>query len=156
MDNKLTNEDFMRERGYFTANGYTFKVQPVFLGEEEEYLEEVSFSPVPSPAEGDAIIDKDNDKKMGHCVIALFSTAFNGVPHKRKSKIQEFFSFIFRRRDYRYYKDYPIIQPLIKWIEQKVTYKGKKIRFYDLERKYELSKADIERLFIYFHELSGF
>lgn len=149
------NEDTMLERGKFIANGYTFIVKPVYLGEEDEYLSEMTVSPVPIIGDGEEL-DKENDKQMSQWSIALFSEALNGVKKKKRGRIYNFLCWLFRRRDYRYYSDTPAIQPLIKWIEKKVTCNGKRIRFYDLERKYGLSKADIERLFIYFHELSGF
>lgn len=145
----------MFERGKFTANGYTFTVRPVYLGEEDEYLSQVTVSPVPVSQDGE-VIDKNDDKKMGQWAIVLFSESLNKVKKKKKGKLYQFFTWLFKRRDYRYYSDVPSIQPIIKWIEKKVTYNGKKVYFYDLERKYGLSKADIERLFIYFHEISGF
>lgn len=152
----VENEDVMMERGRFSANGYTFVVRPVYLGEEDEYLSQVTFSPVPISKDGEIDVEKNDDKKLGQWVIALFSESLNGIKKKKKGRIYNFLSWLFRRRDYRYYSDVPTIQPLIMWLERKVTYKGKKVYFYDLERKYGLSKADIERLFIYFHELSGF
>lgn len=152
---EIKNEDVMFERGKFTANGYTFTVRPVYLGEEDEYLSQVTVSPVPVSQDGEEI-DKNDDKKMGQWAIVLFSESLNKVKKKKKGKLYQFFTWLFKRRDYRYYSDVPSIQPIIKWIEKKVTYNGKKVYFYDLERKYGLSKADIERLFIYFHEISGF
>lgn len=152
----VLNEETMLERGKFTANGYTFEVKPVYLGEESDYLSQVGVSPVPvSQATGEVNLDT-TDKEKSQWIMALFSENINGVKKKKRGRFYELLSYILWRRDYRYYKDYPTIQPLIKWIEKKVTYKGKKVRFYELERKYCLSKADIERLFIYFHQLSGF
>lgn len=153
---EIKNEDTMLERGKFVANGYTFNVKPVYLGEEDDFLSQVTISPVPVAPENDADDDTKNDKQLGRYAIALFSETLNNVKKKTHGRIYNFFCWLFRRRDYRYYKDMPLIQPLIKWIEIKVTYNGKKVYFYDLERKYGLSKAEIERLFIYFYELSGF
>lgn len=152
----VVNEEAMLERGKFIANGYTFIVKPVYLGEEDSYLSQLTVSPVPVKLEGETEIDKDNDKKMGDWIIALFSKQINDKTPKEHGKIYNFFMRLFHRRDYRYYSHVPTIQPLIMWLERKVTYKGRKVYFYDLERKYGLSKADIERLIIYFHELSGF
>lgn len=152
----VVNEEAMLERGKFIANGYTFIVKPVFLGEEDDYLSQLTVSPVPVKLDGETEIDKDNDKKMGDWIIALFSKQINDKTPKEHGKIYNFFMRLFHRRDYRYYSHVPTIQPLIMWLERKVTYKGRKVYFYDLERKYGLSKADIERLIIYFHELSGF
>lgn len=152
--NSVDSRETMLERGKFSANGYTFEVRPVYLGEEDDYLSEVGVSPVPVLQDGENL-DKTDDKKMAQWSIALFSKSLNGE-RKKRGRIAEFFLWLFGRRDYRYYKDYPSVQPIIKWIERKVTYRGRRIRFYDLERKYGLSKADIERLFVYFHELSFF
>lgn len=149
------NEQLMLERGKFVANGYTFTVRPVYLGEEDEYLAEMTVSPIPVTNEGE-LLNQENDKQMSQWLIALFSESLNGIKKKKRGRFYNFLCWLFRRRDYRYYSNVPAIQPLLKWIEKKVTCNGKKIRFYDLERKYGLSKAEIERLFIYFHELSGF
>lgn len=149
----IINEDVMMERGKFTANGYVFHVKPVYLGEEDKYFSEVTVNPVlKSNDEGE---HEPTDKELGRWAIALFSNTVN-QSEKKKSKILSFFCKIFFRKNYHYYDNYPTIQPLIKWIEKKVTYKGKKIRFYDLERKFGLRKADIQRLFIFFNEISGF
>lgn len=155
----VLNEDAMLERGIFEANGYQFTVRPVYLGEEDEYLSQMTVSPVPIPKEdGEA----HTEKELGQWSIALFSKSVNFA----KKDVEEetgflgFLSRLYRRlfhpKDYRYYADSPAIQPLVMWIERKVTYKGRKVRFYDLERKFGLNKAEIERLIIYFHELSGF
>ncbi len=154
-DKNIANQETMLERGKFLANGYTFTVKPVYLGEEDEYLSEMKVSPIPVEKGGETL-DKENDKSMSQWAITLFSNALNGVNKKKRGRFYNFFCWLFRRRDYRYYSDVPVVQPLIKWIEKKVTCNGRKVYFYELERKYGLSKADIERLFIYFHEISGF
>lgn len=150
------NEETMLERGKFTANGYTFDVRPVYLGEESDFLSQITVSPVPISNETGAFNYEPTEKEKSQWIIALFSENLNGVKKKKRGRLYEFLMWLFKRRDYRYYKDYPAIQPLVKWVEKKVTYQGKKILFYDLERKYCLSKADIERLFIYLYQLSGF
>lgn len=151
---EIENKETMFERGKFTANGYTFDVRPVYLGEEDDYISEVGVSPVPVTEDGEEY-DKTDDKKMAQWSIALFSKSLNGE-RKKRGKLFRLISWLLWRHDYHYYADYPSVQPIIKWIERKVTYRGRKIRFYDLERKYGLSKAEIERLFVYFHELSFF
>ena len=159
MDDKHTilNEETMLERGKYTANGYTFAVRPVFLGEEEDYLNDVIYSPSPAPKEDG---EDYTDKELGQFAIALFSKSMKPSDTEEKHGLFAFLSRLFQRlfqpKDYRYYVNSPGVQPLIKWLERKVTYHGRKVRFYDLERKYGLNKAEIERLIIYFHELSGF
>lgn len=159
---EVINEDVMLERGLFTANGYTFTVKPVYLGEESLYLSEMTVSPVPNIEEDKTVKDLSN-KELSSWAIALFSHTINEnseenseqVP-KKKNIFKKIFIRLFHRNNYHFYDDVPAVQPIIKWIEQKVTCEGKKIKFYDLERKYGLNKAEIEKLFIYFHELSGF
>lgn len=149
---EVLHEDEMMERGKFTANGHTFMVHPVYLKEESEYFSEIRFSPVPNPDEGEK-----TDKELGRFAIALFLDHLNHPEGStKKSRLRGFFARLFRRRNYRYYDDVPVVQPLIKWLERKVTYKGRRIRFYDLERKYGLNKAEIEKLIIYFQQLSFF
>lgn len=146
------NKETMMERGKFSANGYVFEVRPLYLGEEEDYLSEVTVSPVINNTEDSG--HEPTDKELGRWLIALFSNVVN-QNKKKKNRIVAFFIRLFHR-DYHYYDNYPAVQPLIKWIERKVTHKGKKIRFYDLERKYGLNKTEIQKLIAYFLELSGF
>lgn len=160
--NAILNEDTMMERGRFTANGYTFAVEPVYLGEERAYIADMTISPTPNYYNEDKTtkpIAELTDKELGSWAIALFTTdTTNSMADTDDTK--NLFSRLYERfskpKDYRYYKDNPAVQPFIKWIERKVSYNGKPIKFYDLERKFGLNKAEIERLFIYFHELSGF
>lgn len=151
---EILNEDIMMERGKFTANGYTFIVKPVYLGEEDEYFSDMTISPVPKVEGGD---DKPTDKDLSRLAIVLFSDKLNETFETQKRGIlRRFLGWLFHRNDYRYYSNRPAVMPLVKWLERKVTYKGRKVKFYQLERKYGLNKAEIERLIIYFHELSGF
>lgn len=158
-DFTIKNEETMLERGMFTANGYTFAVRPVFLGEEDEYLNDMKISPIPA-AKDDG--EEWTEKELGTYTITLFSGKLNDflkIDTDDKSflgTIKRILNKLFMKKDYRYYDNVPAIQPLVKWLERKVTYKGRKIRFYDLERKFKLNKAEIEKLIIYFHELSGF
>lgn len=155
----ILNEENMMERGYFTANGHTFAVKPVYLGEEDEYLSEMTISPTPVPKEDG---EEYTEKELGQWSIALFSKSLNvkkGIAEEKHGPfaiLSRLFQRFRKPKDYRYYADSPAIQPLVKWLERKVTYKNRKIRFYDLERKFGLNKAEIERLIMYFHELSGF
>lgn len=153
---KIINEDLMMERGKFEANGYTFMVYPVRLKEENDFFSDLELSPIPKQiADGETMTDED----LALYVITLFSESVNyadGEPHKKINKFRKFVVKYFYRNDYHYYEDRPKIMKFIHWIEQKVEHKGKRIKFYDLERKYGLSKAEIGRLFIYFYQLVGF
>ncbi len=151
---EILNEDIMMERGKFRANGYTFTVKPVYLGEEDEYFSDMTISPVPKMEEGD---DAPTDKELSRWAIALFSDKVNEAGRSAKRGIlKRFLDRFIHRNDYRYYSDKPAAMVLVKWLERKVFYKGRKVKFYQLERKFKLNKAEIEKLIIYFHELSGF
>lgn len=153
----VLNEEVMRERGKITLNGYTFTVKPIFLGEDDEFMESMKLSPVPKD-------DYKNmtDKELGKWAMALFSKAANTVESNGGEKafnvnlFKLIYRKIFKKYDYTYYSHLPNILPLVYWIERKVTYKGKKVLFYELERKYQLNKAEIEKLFIFLYETSGF
>lgn len=151
---EIINEDVMMERGKFEANGYVFTVQPIFLREEDEYFSDLTISPIPPSLENG---EMPTDKELGRWAIALFSEKANGgTPYKKMSTFRRFFIWLFHRNDYHYYADCKNIMPYVKWVEKKVKYKGRKVKFYQLERKFSLSKAEIEKLFIYLHQLSGF
>lgn len=158
----ILNEETMMERGRFTANGYTFAVEPVYLGEESAYIADMRISPVPNYTNNNnetKPIDELTDKELGTWAIAIFGDNVNAVGAdkiQREGVFSRFLGFFIKRKDYHYYNATPAVQPFIKWIERKVSYNGKHIRFYDLERKFGLNKAEIEKLFIYFHEMSGF
>ncbi len=149
------SEEIMLERGKFTANGYTFTVKPIYLGEEDEYKEDVKFALYPRTNEK----KEYTDKELNQYAILLFSknngfsvsTAPTGLFGKLKLCLVKTFC-----KNYQYYSDNPAIVGVIKWIEKKVYYKNKRIKFYQLERKYGLSKAEIIKLFGYFEYLSGF
>lgn len=150
---EILNEEIMMERGKFVANGHTFSLEPIFLGEEDAFTEDIgAFYPIPMIEKG---LDSLSEEELGQWAIALFSKKINGEPPKKK-KIKNFFNRIFKRKDYRYYDNVPAVQALVKWIEKKLKYKGRKVKFYQLERKFGLSKADIERLFIKLYQISFF
>lgn len=153
---KIINEDLMMERGKFEANGYTFMVYPVRLKEENDFFSCLELSPIPKQ-----IVDGETmtDEELALYVITLFSKNANYGPDERPKEISKFRKFIIKyiyRNDYHYYEDRPKIMQFIKWIEKRVEYKNKPVKFYDLERKYGLSKAEIGKLFIYFYQLVGF
>lgn len=155
---EILNEDIVMERGIFKANNHTFIVKPIYLGEESQYLAEMKISPVPNLADEDKSVEDLTDKELGSWAIAMFSQAINqtDVKNTKTKRLLSRLSRLFCHKNYHYYDNMPVVQPIIKWIEKKVTYNGHKIRFYDLERKYGLNKTEIEKLFIYFHEISGF
>lgn len=151
---EILHEDIMMERGKFTANGYTFTVKPVYLGEEDDYFSDMTISPVPNVGEGD---DAPTDKELSRWAIALFSDKVNEAGGStKKGLLNRLFDRFIHRNDYRYYSEKPSAMALVKWLERKVLYKGRKVKFYQLERKFGLNKAEIEKLIIYFHQLSGF
>lgn len=153
---KIVNEDLMMERGKFEANGYTFTVYPVRLKEENDFFFDIELSPIPKQvADGGSMTDEE----LALYVITLFSISANYGEGEQPKKISKFRQFIIKyifHNDYRYYEDRPKIMRFLKWFEKRVEYKNKPIKFYDLERKYGLSKAEIGKLFIYFYQLVGF
>lgn len=153
---KIINEDLMMERGKFEANGYTFMVYPVRLKEENDFLDDLKLNPIPvKMINGESVTDEE----ISAHVIALFRKESNYEENEKQINIGRFRRFVikwFYQNNYHYYEDRPLIMPFVKWIERKVKHKGKCIKFYDLERKYGLSKAEIGRLFIYFYQLAGF
>lgn len=155
-------DELMSERGKFVANGTTFFVKPIYFEEVEDYLLEVRLPIAPDGKERVKEMLSD-EEETGKWAMALFSSELNGKEKKEKSRreliidrIKKIVCTLIYRNDYRYYRDFPKTMPIVKWVEKKVSCNGKRIRFYDLERKYNLSKADIERLFIYLHDISGF
>ena len=163
-------KDIMLERGKFLANGYMFEVKPIYLGEEDAYLDSLKRSPVPKPITGEDGKERElNDKELAQFLRMFFSNSYLSVIEAQdKRKIERLFpngkpitqADIWRlkktNRNYLYYCDNPNAMILAMWIERKVTCKGKPVRFYDLERKYKLNKTEIERMISYLHELSGF
>lgn len=145
----------MLERGIFEANGYKFTVKPIFLGEESEYLEDVAYALYPRAKEGEELTDKD----LSHYAMMLFrKSSDKNDKHERVGLFERFKRWLAKTftKKYEYYSDNPSVLGLVKWIERKVYYKGKRVRFYDLERKYGLTKSEIVKLFGYFQDLSGF
>lgn len=145
----------MLERGIFEANGHKFTVKPIFLGEETEYLSDVSYALYPRTKDGQEPTDKD----LSHYAIMLFRKDDSANDKPEHIGLFERFKRWFTKtfvKNYEYYSDNPSVLGLVKWIERKVYYNGKKVKFYDLERKYGLNKSEIVKLFGYFQDLSGF
>jgi len=167
---KELNKDIMLERGKFCANGHVFEVKPIYLGEEDAYLESLTMSPVPKP-----IMDANgketslSEKEAGQFLQFFFSNRrLAEMESQSKRKIDRLFpngkpiteAAIWRlkktKRNYLFYCDNPNAMIIAMWLERKVSYRGRPIRFYDLERKFKMNKSEIERLICYLHELSGF
>ena len=155
MNDKDNGMETMLERGTFEANGYKFTVKPIFLGEEAEYLDDVAYALYPRAKEGGEITDKD----LSHYAMMLFREVNSkNNKHERVGLFERFKRWFAKTfiKNYEYYSDNPSILGLVKWIERKVYYKNKRIKFYELERKFGLTKAEIVKLFGYFQDLSGF
>ena len=167
---KQLKKDIMLERGKFLANGYMFEVKPIYLGEEDEYLDSLKRSPVPKPIVGEDGKERElTEKELGQFLRLFFSNSYLAVMEAQdRRKVERLFpngkpitqAAIWRlkktNRNYLYYCDNPNAMILAMWLERKVTYKRKPIRFYDLERKFKLNKTEIEQMITYLHELSGF
>ena len=167
---KELNKDIMLERGKFCANGHVFEVKPIYLGEEDAYLESLTMSPVPKPiTDANGKETTLSEKEIGQFLQFFFSNRrLAEFEVASKHKIDRLFpngkpiteAAVWRlkktKRNYLYYCDNPNAMIMAMWIERKVTYRGRPIRFYDLERKFMLNKSEIERMICYLHELSGF
>lgn len=154
MDKGKIEREQVLERGEIILNNHKFVVEPIYLMEEQSYFDDVPFSPYPKKKD-----EEYSDKELSQFAIALFIAGSNDEDEKKKKNfIQRVFGKIRKKvkKDYTYYSDNPRILGLVKWIEKKVSYKGRKVRFYDLERKYKLNKSEIVRLFGFLQELSGF
>ena len=155
MNDKDNGMETMLERGTFEANGYKFTVKPIFLGEEAEYLDDVAYALYPRAKKGEEITDKD----LSHYAMMLFREVNSkNNKHERVGLLERFKRWFAKTfiKNYEYYSDNPSVLGLVKWIERKVYYKNKRIKFYELERKFGLTKAEIVKLFGYFQDLSGF
>lgn len=152
-----TKQEIMKERGHFTANGYTFTVEPVTLDEEDQYFSEVGCFLYPHNKDGSEVEDI-SDRELASFARALFLVDRKDNDSHKRGALEKIKLWLVKHfcRDYRFYSDTPTIMAGIKWIEKKVKYKGKRIRFYDLERKYGLSKVEIVKLFGYFEKMSNF
>lgn len=150
---EVNGYDTMLERGEIILNGYHFFVKPITLGEETQYFSECKFLLYPQTKDGNA----PNKKDLNRYAISIFlkppkdSDNALGLLERIKEWYQEHFC-----HNYKYYSDNPGALNLVKWIERKVTIDEKPVRFYDLERKYNLRKHEIAQLIIYFHDISGF
>lgn len=148
------SKDTMLERGEFIANGYKFTVKPIYLGEETDFLNDVPYTLYPSKKDDTELTEKD----LSRYAIYLFNGSKENNNSKKKNIFSKIIDFFKKKIDKNqlYYAGNESVLGLVKWIEKKVYYKGKNIKFYDLERKYKLSKSEIVKLFGYFQDLSGF
>ena len=142
----------MTERYEFSANGYSFTVKPVFLGEENDYFSDVSYALYPAKKNGQEVTEKD----LSHFAMALWRKD-DSEPEKLGflERVKIFIAKKFTHT-YEYYADVPSAAKIAKWVEKKVFYKGKPVRFYDLERKFQLSKSEIVNLLKVLQDASGF
>ncbi len=156
VERKQDDRDLMEERGYITLNGHTFKVIPVFLGEEEEYLTDLQITPVPPKSDDADENGEYDDKQLSRFIMSLFSKSRTVGLGNRPPKTK-LFEMVMKKLGFKkyYYAD-STAYTNIKWLQKKVQYNNKCVRFYDLERKFRLNKVEIERLFIEIHTLSGF
>lgn len=148
------DRDTMLERGEIILNGYKFTVRPIYLGEESDYMNDVSYVIYPHKKDGQEPTEKD----MSRYAIALFRNNSDDSEKKKIRFIDRIKYWIAKHftHNYEYYYDSPNILGLVKWIERKVYYKGRPVHFYNLERKFKLNKSEIIQLFGFFQEISGF
>lgn len=161
-------KDMMMDRTYVNINGFEFMVKPVFLGEEREFLKYYT-TPFMAIANEDGEI---TTKAKLDLMLKMFNTQNKSeteidIRVEATKKIQEVKDMsLFGVLKKYIYKKFGVVEidyydgtpayGLIVWLEKKVYYEGKKIRFSDLERKYDLTKLEIYELITHFLEISNF
>lgn len=145
-------------RGYteFEAHNHKFKIFPVTLDEVGEFLNDKVLIPRKTDSEGNEV----SDYELGACLIRVFfasdihQTPFKVIENKRLiDKIKSLFKKPIPEIDY---TQYTLAYPIVKWLERKVYYCNKPIKFKDLEKKFALTKAEIARMLIALNDFSGF
>ncbi len=148
----------MTQRGIYTAYKYTFNVEPIYLQEVDEYLHDNVYVPRKTDINGNVITDKELSTFMSQCFLkdtAKATETEEEVEEKKESAVDKVKS-LFRKKSKVDYSEFPMAKGIVKWVERKVSYNGKKICFEDLEQKYKLSKVEIAKLIMYLSEFSGF
>ncbi len=143
------SKDLMLERGKIKLNSHEFIIKPVFLGEETQYLADVKISPIPIKANNEEITTetKFTEKELNSHIMALFT---------KKQTSKKTIKNLFKKLNKASFYSDTHAEGLVKWLEKKVYYNNKRVKFCDLERKFELSKVEIEQIIIELHRLSGF
>lgn len=154
MDKEDRTKDTVLERGEIVLNGYKFTVKPIYFMEEAQYLEDVPIPLYPNQKEVETLTEKDKSRFAITVFMRDSLTQDNKTQNVFKRIVQKIRKFLFK--DYRYYSENKSVLGIVKWIERKVYYKGRQVRFYDLERKFKLNKSEIVDLFGFFQDLSGF
>lgn len=151
------SRDIILERTLLEINGHTFKIKPITLGEEVDFQTDFKYSIMPE-TNGKEIEDDDIMQLM----MGLFADKKRileemGSIHIRKKTWTQIFKELYyrNRKDKKYYQNVAGYG-MVKWLEKKVSCNGRKIKFYDLERKYGLTKLEIHQLMSKFMEISNF
>ena len=155
--NEVGMYETIQERGSYYANGYKFEVEPIRFEEESSYFRDVPLSIyLQNPEKEDR--EEITEQYLARLIASLFQSNSEEEVEASLGKYGRLKLWLVKltSKRYKYYSDNPSVIGLIKWLERKVKYKHKHIRFYDLERKYKLTKREIAGLFLYMHNLSGF
>ena len=153
--------EIMAERGEFIANGYTFTIEPIYYNEESAFQDAMphysgkQFCLFPRDKDG-TIKKTTSDDELAKFGIMLFQ--LQDADPEEAYKGSRFKVWLYKHlfKDYRYYVDNPNVMGFIWWVEKKVSYKGRHIKFYQLERKFKLTKAEIIKMLGYLEAISGF
>jgi hypothetical protein len=140
------------KRGEFVANGIKFKVRPV------DGVETVRFLKVLSEARIFAEVIGKGRFQTALSFSRLFTDLDENNKPRKRGFIEELKLKYYEKihKNYKRYKRFPLGCEVAEWVEKLVEVDNKRVRFYDLEKKYLLSKEEIEKLIIYICELSGF
>ena len=151
------SRDVMLERTLIKINGHTFKIKPITLGEEVDFQTDFKYSIMPD-TNGNEVEDDDIMQLM----MGLFADKkrileeMGSIHLKKKTWLQIFRELYYKNRKNKKYYQNVAGYGMVKWLEKKVSCDGKKIKFYDLERKYGLTKLEIHQLMSKFMEISNF
>lgn len=147
-------KDKMDEKGRIMLNGFEFIITPIFIGEEEKFRNDVTFSALPRKENKD---EDFTDKELSDHMITIFANqAFEKKENKCKIITNKKAIKIIKKFSKKHYYADKYAKPLVYWLQQKIRYKDKLVKFYDLERKFKLSKSDIGKIIVTLYKISGF
>lgn len=154
---EATSEEIMNERGTFTANGYTFVVEPIYTEEAIRFREDVPYFLYPRNEDGTPV-EELTKYDLALFIIRLFNSEKETAPNVETGLLDRVKLWLVKhcKKKYEHYTSSPDALLISKWVEKKVTYKGKHIKFQDLERKFKLTKSEIAQLLGYFENISFF
>lgn len=162
---KLYDDDsreIMLQRWTFSANNYTFVLIPVFLKEIPEFIED-SLPFIEGTGENGEVTEFDYKKFMLFNFMTTVESVNpilqeNEADKSNKPEVSGRFKKIINRQKTLTNEYSKILNGgmIAKWMERKVKYDDKPIRFDDLEEKFFLNKTEIAKMYQKLVEISDF